>query len=580
MKKHFYAAVLALATAASFSQTLQEIITKTENENFESAARDFRALIAKDPNKGEYYFYYGENFFKRDDSFIDSANVFYTKGSEVNATYPLNYVGLGKVLLFKGNVNDAKTMFYKAVTLGANKNAEVYRKIAEAWLVTDNKNPDEAINLLNTAIKLDPKNPENYILLGDAQLEKNPSDGSGPIKNYKMATSLNPKSTKGILREGKLYQRGRNYQLALEKYKEAEAIDPNFAPAFREKAELYFLYQQPAKSIENWKKYLELNNSDYARYRFFSALYKNKQYNDAINEYESLKKTNYKNVYLERLAGYSYEEIGDKTDKAASTKGLEAISKFFKDAGSDFKYIALDYKYKGFLMIKGGKDTTGGIAEIEKAIAMDPSIADDAYGKLGKIFMDTKNYDKAIYYYEKKRNGDYKKLNINDCFDLGKAGYSKASKESRAINQEIEELKKKKKQETPELIDRSAKNKIMLLKSDSAFKRVVQLNQGYILGYIWRGRVNSLLDPNVESDSTKTYYDKAFELMKPEEREGTYKSNVIEILEYQGFYHVKRKDDVKAKEIWKRVLELDPANEKAKFYLNPPKPAAPAKPAK
>ena len=55
--------------------------------------------------------------------------------------------------------------------------------------------------------------------MGDAQLEKNPTDGSGPIKSYKTATTLNPKSVKGILREGKLYQRGRNYQLALDKYK-------------------------------------------------------------------------------------------------------------------------------------------------------------------------------------------------------------------------------------------------------------------------------------------------------------------------------------------------------------------------
>lgn len=566
---------LAFLGFAAHAQTLQEVITKTENENFESAARDFRALLAKDPNKGEYYFYYGENFYKRGEGYLDSANIFYAKGVEVNATYPLNYVGLGKVLLTKGDVAGAKTQFYKAATLGANKNAEVMRKTAEAWLVTDNKNPDEAINLCNQAIKLDPKNPMNYILLGDAQLEKNPTDGSGPIKNYKQATTLNPKSTIGILREGKLYQRGRNYQLALDKYKEAEAIDPNFAPAYREKAELFFLSGQSAKSIENWKKYIELNNSAFARYRFFSALYKNKQYTEAVQEYENLKKGSYSNLYMERLSGYSYEEMGDKTDKEAFKKGLNSILKFFEMAGPDFKYIALDYKYKGLLLIHSGKDTLAGLTEIEKAIAMDPTIANETYGKVAKTFMDAKNWEKAIYYYEKKRNGDYKNLSITDCFDLGKAYYNKGSREERAIATEREELAKKKKPETPELAARAANNKGVLGNADSAFKKVTQLNAGYILGYIWRGRVNSLIDPDAVSDSTKAYYDKALSLMKPEDKTGAYKNNVIEIYEYQGFYYVKRKDDAKAKEIWKMVKDLDPTNKKAEFYLNPPKPAAP-----
>lgn len=575
MKKQLLSLALALASTGVFGQTLQEIITKTENENYDSADKDFRALIARDPNKGDYYFYFGENCFRRGESYIDSANKYYTKGTEVNATNPLNYAGLGKVLLSKGNVNDAKSMFFKATTLGGGKNAEVLRKIAEAWLVTDNKNTDEAINLLNMAIKLDPKNPMNYILLGDAQLEKNPTDGSTPIKNYKMATSLNPKSTIGILREGKLYQRGRNYQLALDKYKEAETIDPNFAPAYREKAEIYFLYGQSSKSIENWKKYLDLNNNDYARYRFYNALYKNKQYNDAIIEYENLKKTNYNSAVLERLAAYSYEEVGDKTDKEAYVKGLKAIEKFFELGGKNFNYIALDYRYKGLLKIKGGKDTLGGIAEIEKAIAMDPSMADDCYGKIAKIYMDAKNWDMAIAYFEKKRRNNFKNLSINDCFDLGKAYYNKGNKEQKAINLEKEELKKKKKPETPQLIERGAQNKKMYISSDSCFTRVVQVNPGYIMGHVWRGRVNSILDPDVQSDSTKTHYERALSLMKPEDKTGSYKSNVIEIYEYLGFYYVKKKDEAKAKETWKTLQEIDPANEKAKLYLNPPKQTAP-----
>lgn len=578
MKKLVGTWALMLITFYGFTQTLHELITKTDNENFETAAAGYRALIAKDPSKGENYFYYGENFFKQGD--IDSASIFYNKGVEVNATYPLNYVGLGKVLLTKDKVDDAKTQFFKAMTLGANKNAEVLRKTAEAWLVTDHKNADEAIVLANGAIKMEPKNPENYILLGDAQLEKNPADGSGPIKSYQMASTLNPKSTKGILREGKLYQRGRNYQLALDYYKKAMGIDPTYAPAYREIAELYTLAGQPAKSIENWKKYLELNNSDYARYRFMSALFSNKQYSEAVGEYENLKKANFQNVYLERLAAYSYAEMGNKPDTAAYTKGLKAINRFFEMGGPNFKYIANDYKYKGILLARMGKDSLGMI-QMEKAIALDSSTAGEIYGTMANLAAKNKKYDKVIFFMEKKAKGNYKNLNANDCFDLGKAYYFTAIAKQKEVNEMRDALAKKKKPtDNPELSAKDEEILANLSKADSAFKRLTQLNPGWPWGYTWRGRTNSLIDPKATSDSTKTYYEKVIQLVKPEERTSTYKANVIEAHEYLGYYYVTKKDDAKAKENWLIVKELDPTNQKAENFLNPKKPRPAAVPKK
>lgn len=576
MKTTLITATVLSMGLSGFSQTLQESIMRTDNENFEIAASQFRSLIAKEPGKGENYFYYGENFYKSGD--IDSASIMYTKGVELNATSPLNYVGLGKVLLSQNKTNDAKAQFYKATTLSANKNAEVLRKIAESWLATDNKNPDEALPLINLAIKLDPKNPENYIILGDAQLEKNPTDGSAPIKSYQMASTLNSKSTRGILREGKLYQRGRNYQLALDYYKKAIGIDATYAPAFREIAELYFLAGQPAKSIENWKKYIDLNNSDYAHYRFMSALFSNKQYTEAVAEYEMLKKSNFDNLYLERLAAYSYAEMGNKPDTAAYTKGLAAINKFFTKAGPGFKYIANDYKYKGVLLAKSGKDSLGMI-EMNKAIAMDSTLAGDVYATMASISVKAKKYDKVIFYLEKKAKGSYKNLNANDCFDLGKAYYFNGGAKQKEVNEAREALAKKKKPtDNPELSAKDEEVVRLFSKADSAFKQLSVLNPSWPWAYTWRGRANASLDPKALKDSTKTYYEKVIQLVKPEERSSTYKANLIEAYEYLGYYYVTKKDEVKAKENWLIVKELDPSNEKANNYLNPKKPQAPAKP--
>lgn len=562
MKKTIIFSALCL-TGLLNAQTLQEAIVKTDNERFAAAAADFRALIVKDPAKGENYFYYGENYFENDQ--IDSANIFYTKGVEANATYPLNYVGLGKVLLSKGNVADAKTQFYKAAALGANKNAELLRKIAEAWLATSTKNPDEALLQINAAIKLEPKNPENYIILGDAQLEKNPTDGSGPIKSYKQANTLNPKNVKGILREGKLYQRGRNYQLAIDKYKEAIAIDPTFAPAYRELAEVYSLYQQHTKAIENWKKYLELNNSDEARYRFMSALFSNKQYQESISEYEGLKKQGFKNLYLERLAGYSYYENGNKVDSLAYKKGLLAIDKFFEMAGPTFKYLYNDYKYKGLLLSRLGKDSLA-VIEMEKAIALDPSVSGEMNSEIASIYMKAKKYDKAIKAFERKMNGDTKNLNNNDYFSLGRAYYFSGGNIQRdaVALKDVKAKDKKMADATPFFVG-----------SDSAFSKLTQLSPTWPVGFFWRGKANVQLDPTNEKGLAKPYFEKALILVKPEEKSTpTYKNNVIEALEYLGGYSIGvAKDKVKADEYWKSVQELDPNNAKAKIYFNPPKQA-------
>ena len=565
MKKTIILSAITL-TGVLNAQTLQEAIAKTENERFAAAAIDFKALITKEPAKGENYFYYGENFFDNDQ--VDSANIFYTRGAEANATYPLNYVGLGKALLAKGNVADAKTQFYKAIALGANKNAELLRKVAEAWLATSNKNADEALLQINAAIKLEPKNPENYIILGDAQLEKNPTDGSGPIKSYKQATSLNPKNVKGILREGKLYQRGRNYQLAVEKYKEAIAIDPTFAPAHRAIAEVYSLAQQPSKAIESWKKYLELNNSDDARYRFMSDLYSNKQYLEATSEYESLLKQNFKSVYTHRLAGYSYYENG-KGDTLIYRKGLTAINKFFELAGPNFKYLYGDYKYKGLLLAKLGKDSLS-VIEMEKAIAIDAAASSEIFSDIATIYMKAKKYDKAIKTFEQKMNGDWKNLTNNDCFALGKAYYFSGGN----IQRDAALIKDNKQKEKKE-----AEAKPFFISADSSFSKLTQLSPTWPVGYFWRGRANVQQDPTNEKGLAKPHFEKALSLLKPEEKTApTYKNNVIEALEYlAGYYTSVAKDKAKADEYWKQVQEIDPANPKAKIYFNPPK-QAPKKP--
>ncbi len=533
-------------TTTSFAQTLQDAITKTDNERYEVAAYDYKTLIAKEANKGDNYFYFGENYFKKGD--LDSATIFYQKGADVNATYPLNYVGLGKVLWYKGKTAEAKTQLFKAATLGNKKNAEVLRKTAEVYIYSDNKSLDEAITLLNEAIKIDPKNYEAYLLKGDALLEKNPTDGGPAIKEYNKATELNPKSPKGDLRAGKLYQRGRNYQLALDLYKKAETIDATYAPAYREKAELYHLAGQKNNAIDAYKKYLELNNSADARKRYAEFLFNNKQYTEAISEIENLQKQGNTNMFLDRYLGHSYAELGNKTDTAAYTKGLKSINKFFDKAGAKFAYLPLDFKYKGILLAKTGKDSLG-VNEMQKAVAMDAKLAPELNSLIATTWYKAKKYNKAITAYGVKMAGDSAKIGAQDYFELGRAYY-------------YEGANKQKEKKDADAIT-------MFVKADQSFNKLTQLSPTYAVAYFWRGKANIQQDLKNEKWLAKPHFEKALSLVKPEEKAGV-KANVIEACEYLGYHYLVVKDNTKAKEYFTTIKELDANNKKQLDFFKSP----------
>ncbi len=552
---------ISFATVLS-AQNLQDAITKTDNERFEAAAADYRALIAKDGSKGENYFYYGENYFKSEN--IDSALIMYKKGTEVAPTNGLNYAGLGKVQLMQGNDKEGNANLFKAKTLGA-KNATVYMKIAEAYINVPNpyKNLTEATKLLGDAMKWEPKNPEAHLLMGDCMLEQNPTEGGPAIKEYDEALKLNPKSPKGILRKGKLFFRARNYNLALDYYKQAEAVDPNFAPAYMEKAELYQLAGQPAKALEAINKYLELNGSSvYAHKKLAGYLYLNKKYQECITESESILKKYPNECYMYRYIGYSYFELGNTVDKEAYTKGLEAMNKFFACYESKkIRLIADDYKYQGMLLGKTGKDSLGA-ESIMKAIAQDSVKYCELYGTIGQMYFKAKKWDKVIYYYERKALCPGKGLTGQDNFDLGRAYFYKGA----ALVKEASEKK-----DAKEKVKKEGEAVPYFVKADTCFSRLCQASPNFPTGYYWRGKANMQLDPKSDQWLAKPHLERYLQLVKPEERSvPSNKENVIIACEYLGYYWVKMKDNAKAKEYWNIVKELDPNNEKAKAFFKSP----------
>jgi tetratricopeptide (TPR) repeat protein len=165
-------------------------------------------------------------------------------------------------------------------------------------------------------------------------LEANPQDGSGPVKKYSEAIELDKSSAKAILRIGKLYYRAKNPTEALKWYKEAIKIDSTFAPVYIEMGELYLMAGLNKQSLEQYKKYLALNNDLEARTRLAQILWVNKFFEEAIREVTNIHQTDSSSIYLYRILGYSYSEVGDKFPPDGYKKGLVAINKFFDMAAT------------------------------------------------------------------------------------------------------------------------------------------------------------------------------------------------------------------------------------------------------
>ena len=515
------------------AQTLTETIRKTDNEQFVEAAEAFNKLILSEPNNASFYFYAGENYFQK--GVPDSALIFWNKTMTVDPESPFSFIGVGKSLCLKGDIAGAKTKFalVEAMTKkGKYKKykAEVLKCVAKAYISFDSKDLDEAIRLLNLAIKASPNDIDCHLLKGDALYLKTPENSSNAIKSYNLVLTINQKSSRGIVRKAKIYQLAKNYKAADSLYNIAKNIDSTYAPAYRENAELNMAFGQSKKAIENWKKYLILNNSFDSRYRYAVALFKGKQYCDAIQELLSIKPI-FTDYYIDRMLTYSYFECDKDSD--GIEKGLASSELFFSKCPAD-KIEFYDYKYRGKLYLKGGQDSLA-ILDFEKASSMDKESELELTGEIVKLYFKLKKYSNAIQKYETKlQQGD---LTAAEYFDLGRAYYLEG------------------------------KNYVA---ADSAFSMVIMRSPNYASAFIYKARVqNKKVSSEENTTAIAMHYKAALERISTEERRGRSIKIAIEAAKFLGAYYrdSKEKDPVKAKEYWVIVNELDPEDKQAKAFL-------------
>lgn len=527
--KKLSAVLVALVSSLSiFAQTLTDGLQALDFEQYEKARGIFTSLIQQQPTNGSNFYYLGQaqlNLFKNGE-----AKAAYESGMKAEPANPFNYAGLGELALEEGKIDEAKQYFDKALSFsrakdGRIKDINALRVVAASMVSAENKLLDEAVKYIEMALELDKKNYDVQVTAGDVYLEKN--EAGKAATSYENAIILQKNNPKAYTRVSGIWLRVKNAEATKTELDRALAIDPNYAPALKNLAEFYLQSKQYTKAKETYEKYLqnsEPSNANKARYA--RILFRSKDYAETLNIITDLQKTDKSDLYLFRLAGYSYYEVGFETkDTTKFQPGVDALV-YFMNTIDPSKILSNDYEYLGKLYSRvKGKDSLA-IVNIEKALATDPNKT-ELVKEAGSIYYKLKRYDQSIVYFERYIASTPKVLLV-DYQLLGLAAhYGK-----------------------------------MYAKSDSAFAKILEIKPDYADGYFWRGANSAGLDPEFKTAVAKEYWEKYLTLAEP--TPDKFKKNLVNTYNYLGQYWIKNDDNAKAKEYFNKALALDPENKIAK----------------
>lgn len=540
--KIFSIAFVATASVAS-AQDLNQAKKAIDAEQFEKAKSLLKSIIKAKPSDGEANFILGNVYLNQ--AIADSAKIYYQQGLQASDEKNLNYIGLGQLDLDSKNTAAAQANFALATKDMKRKDVSEFIYLGKAYMNSTNPDYTNAIATLKRALLVEPQNAEALLAIGDAYHGANNQNDA--YKAYRDAFTADNTLLRAKMQLGVLLKGAKSYEEAIKAFNEVIALDANYGPVYRELAETYYKWarNKPStqqvnyqKAISNYEKYLTL--TDYSlnsRMRHADFLILVKDYKALEVEANKMIELDKVNPRIFRYLGYSAYENGNID---VAIKSLEDYTK-----NPSNKAIAKDFLYLGFAKIKKGTNAEGvvdaaafdaGLVDIKKAIAMEPLAVEDL-GDFGKELFAKKQYNQAAALYEFAANNADSKNYLNDNVYYGiSLYYANVNK-------------------TVATVDAAG-----LAKADAAFDRVLVASPTYDEAYLYKGRINNLLEKedlivkNYEEYITKTTAKGAEELAKP----ATVKK-IIEAYNSIGASYANT-DKVKAVEFFNKTLALDPAN--------------------
>jgi len=454
----------------------------------------------------------------------DKAAAAFDKGISINEKDGLNHAGKGHIKVLEKNPTEAKLHLDKALTVSKQKDVGVLKAVGEAYLA-DSKYLLDALNVLNKAKTINQTDADVNLLLGDAYLMQN--NGGEAVSSYERAGRSDAKYGKPHHRVALVYKRSRNKELMIEHLNQAVAADPEYAPAYKDLGETYYLKNEAPKAVEAQEKYFNITeNKEAARYQLAFYYLLAKQFDKANTIFkEVINSSNASPVALKYYA-YSLFEQG----KFNEARGV--FEQYFSKMKPE-ELQAGDFAYYGQTLEKLGLDS---LANENFARSLDLDSAQTNIADLhAKTLMKRKKYAEAADAYAQLASLRQAPVS-SDFWNIGQAHFF-------AENYPL---------------------------ADSAFNQVIALQTDKTkipaAVYLFSARAKANIDSTMSQGIAKPMYDAYLEkaLLDPEKN----KKGILETYEYLGAYYIfKEKNVEQAKTFYQKILAIEPKHAQANEFM-------------
>jgi tetratricopeptide (TPR) repeat protein len=496
----------------------------------------------------------------------DSAKELFRKVLDMDPNNPYALIGLGQIAWLNNDPKSESTFFERA-RRSDKTNPMVYCAIAESCLNLHKQDTVTALVYLKQGLDLHPKYARLHYMMGN--LESAKKNYGSAVNAFHRALFFDPNSAYAYRNLGRILLQARSFKEALEAFNKSIALYPEQIQIYKNLGDLYYSVAKYADAEQAYQLYMEkaeITDDDKEQLAF--TLFFNKKYKEAERVLEQLLQVSNEESILLRIKGYIAFETGEYK------KGVEYMTIFFQTHNPK-KLIALDYSYYSKLLQKTGNEPQA-MENLKKAIQLEPSKL-EYYEELAKLANKNKLHREAASCYKKMLELGSDKLVTN--FLMAKEYFF----EGESWRFRLDSLLK-----LPiagQILQTDSQHVKMSMtlyysKADSAFSAINQLNPEYAGGYIWKGRIQSILDPEALTSGAKDAYQKALTILEKSDSEKNKKS-ILECYKYLGSYYYlgyersfktdKQNSAMmrsKSIECFKKIRELDPEDKQAIEVLN------------
>jgi len=433
--------------------------------------------------------------------------------------------------IIKSGAPDAEKQI-KAIYKKYKKNPEVVVGIGRAYYEAKDTANARVYGDLGVKMNYGPA----YILLGDITALSD--DGGGAARYYDQAIYFDPKNPEAYYKYAAVYRKVSPAGAAA-KLEDLRVQRPDL-PVDAIKGRILYMANEFDEAIAAFKKADRTKMEERDLRSFAMAYYLTGKHQPSLEVSEfALQK-------LPRDAGFNRLAFFCNTDLKNYDQALVYADRLFNQSDSA-KFTYFDYSYFGNAL-NGAKKHDEAIAAYKKALEQEFDSNDKRAGvikQLADAYKGIDDYENAVKFYDQYLK-EVSKASLSDYADLGRLYVQYADKlEGDA---KLEKLKK----------------------ADEIYADLAVKNEDakeYSL--FWRGRVNTMMDPESKDGLAKPFYEELANAINAKaEKDKADQARLIESCRYLiNFYVNVANDTPKAKEYAQMLLSVDPENEIGKMVM-------------